>query len=185
MSPFYISHWNAKCLLCKTEVFCYNIDEVYTALTAERNKETIDCSHKATNLPVWEHLLIWDQAVHCLPSLQCLPPGSLPGQEQWALLQAHQWSHPAPVLLLMHISRTDSSVSCMPSYVKQEDTGSFFFFIKCVFSPLWRWQWSCWDSIKDSGAGHVGSTAAAQHHPVNLFFTKLLGENSWTVFTDL
>lgn len=184
MSSFFISHWNANCLLCKTEMFCYNIDEVYTALTTgnftQRNKETIVCSHKATKLPVWEHLLIWDQVCHpCSASHLVL----CPDKEQWALFQAHQWSHPS----LMHIFRTGSSVSCMPSYLKQEDTGSFFFSLN-VFSLHCgigiEAAGTAWND-HGSGAGHVGSTAAAQHHLVNLFFTKLLGENSWTVFTDL
>lgn len=122
-------------------------------------------------------------------SLQCLPPDALPRQEQWALLQARQWSLPALVPLLFCSAqlwnRFYSFFHALICEVRRYQ--ELLFFIKCVFSPLWCWQWSSWDSIKWPWEWswacweHCSSSASR----VKFFFSNLLGENSWTVFTDL
>lgn len=120
--------WHVKCLLCKTEMFCYNIDEVYTVLTTgnftQRNKGchkgTIGCSHKAPKLPVWEHLVIWEQAVPCLhpcsASHLMLCPDRSSGH--CSRLASGHFQHLCRFCSVLHSSRTGSTVSFMPSYVK-------------------------------------------------------------------
>lgn len=156
LCPFCISWWNAKSLLCKTETSCYNIDEPYHwKFHSEKQRDNwlFSQSHKVACLRAFCNLRP-SCSLSAIPAVP--PPDALLRQEQWALLQAHHWSHPALRLLLVHLSRTGSTVSFMPSYVKKEDTRSFFFSLN-AFSPHcgvgneavgikwpWEWSWPCW-----------------------------------------